>query len=193
MDPASASFTDYLGLGLRHIVTGHDHLLFLLGLLTACTHWRSLWVIVTSFTLGHSITLALATLGPDLPPAAWVEPLIAASILWVGVENILRAGIEPPLPGRALATLLFGLAHGLGFAGILRELGVGANGRPAALPLFAFNLGVELGQLAFSAVTWPLLLLLRRYPPLARNALPALSGCVALAGACWLVERIATT
>ncbi len=192
MDPAAAGFADYLGLGLRHIISGHDHLLFLVGLLVACERWRSLVVIVSSFTLGHSITLALATLG-GTPPPALVEPLIAASILWVGLENILRRGVEPPLAGRALVTVAFGLAHGLGFAGVMRELGVGTDGRSPLLPLFAFNLGVEAGQLGFAGLAWPLLRLARRAPPESRRTLPAISLVVALAGAYWLAERLWTT
>lgn len=185
----SASFPDFLLLGVRHIFTGYDHLLFLLGLLAACARARDLALIVTSFTAGHSLTLAFATLGAVQMPARAAEPVIALSILWVGVENLLRKN-SPPLAGRAAVTLLFGLVHGFGFATVLRDLGVGAEDRPAAMPLFAFNLGVEIGQLAFAAVVWPLLRRARSQPDLARRVPSAISVLVAIAGAYWLVERL---
>jgi hydrogenase/urease accessory protein HupE len=182
------SFGPFFRLGVEHIFTGYDHLLFLLGLLLVCTRWRTLVVIVTCFTVGHSLTLALATLGwVNLPPGV-TEPLIALTILWVGLENIWRRGTEPV--GRWAVTLLFGLVHGFGFATVLRDLGVGAEGGGLLVPLLAFNLGVEFGQLVFAAVVLPLLWWLRRFPWFVQRGVPVLSGVIAFTGLYWLVERV---
>jgi hypothetical protein len=119
-----------------------------------------------------------------------IEPLIALSIVYVGVENFLRRG-EPR--GRWLVTLGFGLVHGFGFAGVLREIGFGGTGNAILWPLAAFNLGVELGQLAVAAVALPVLLALRRRPELARFEVPAASAVVVALGLFWLVQRLAFT
>lgn len=185
--PATAGlFASFFRLGVVHIITGYDHLLFLVGLLVVCRRLRSMVVIVTCFMVAHSITLALAALGLVRVPAALIEPLIAASILFVGVENLLRAG-EPK--GRGVLTFGFGLLHGFGFAGALQAAGLGAPGAPLALPLFAFNLGVELGQLAVIAMLLPVLMKLSDRPAFDRVIRPALSALVALAGAGWLLQR----
>ena len=182
------SFEPFFRLGFEHIFTGYDHLLFLLGLLLVCTRWRALGVIVTCFTVGHSLTLVLATLGwVNLPPGV-TEPLIALTILWVGLENIWWGNAEPA--GRWAVTLLFGVVHGFGFATVLRDLGVGTGGRPLLVPLFAFNLGVECGQLMFAAIVLPLLLWLRRSPWFWKRGVPILSGAVASTGLYWLLERV---
>jgi hydrogenase/urease accessory protein HupE len=173
-------------LGIEHILAGYDHLLFLAGLLLACRQARAMAAIVTAFTVAHSLTLALAALDVVSFPARLVEPLIAASIVLVGVENLLRRGAPP---ARTALCFAFGLVHGFGFAGALRELGLGQNGAPIALPLLGFNLGVEAGQLLVVAVLLPLLLLLRKRPSLSRIALPAASLAVAAAGTVWLVDR----
>ncbi|MBL9202016.1 MAG: HupE/UreJ family protein, partial [Opitutaceae bacterium] len=141
--------------GVLHLWTGYDHILFLLALLVVCTRFRDCLVIITSFTVAHSLTLALAALEVLSLPARLVEPVIAASIVYVGVENLLRRGAEPR--GRWALTFAFGLVHGFGFAGVLRELGLGAGGQGIALPLLTFNLGVEAGQIAIAAVVLPLL------------------------------------
>ncbi|HWA28081.1 MAG TPA: HupE/UreJ family protein [Lacunisphaera sp.] len=179
-------FSSFLRLGVEHILTGYDHLLFLFGLLVACQSWRRMLVIITCFTLAHSITLTLAAFGLVAIPSRIVEPLIAASILFVGIENLLRH--EEP-PGRWLLTLAFGLIHGFGFAGALREAGLGLSGAALGVPLFSFNLGVELGQLAVVAVVFPLLLWLRTRPAFVRFGPPALSVVVAAAGGWWLLQR----
>jgi hydrogenase/urease accessory protein HupE len=177
----------FLRLGVTHIWTGYDHLLFLLGLLVVCRSFRSMIVIISSFTVAHSITLALATLDLVHLPGRLVESIIAGSILYVGVENLWRRGAEPK--GRWAVTFVFGLVHGLGFAGVLRTLGVGTNGAGIALPLFAFNLGVELGQIAIAAVLLPLVLQLRRSPAFLHRGIPVLSGLVAALGLYWLLDR----
>jgi HupE / UreJ protein len=114
------------------------------------------------------------------------EPLIAASIAFVGVENLVRRG-QPK--GRSVLTFGFGLVHGFGFASVLREAGVGTSGRSLVLPLFSFNLGVELGQLAVVAVLLPLLWKLRTRPAFARHGVSVVSVVVVLLGGYWLLRR----
>jgi hydrogenase/urease accessory protein HupE len=141
----------YLGLGVEHILFGVDHLLFVLCLLLLVREIRKLLATVTAFTLAHSITLAAATLGFVRVPAAPVEATIALSIVFLARElsrgEHLRSAVTRSYPW--LVAFSFGLLHGLGFAGALAE--VGLPQREIPLALFAFNVGVELGQLAFIA------------------------------------------
>ncbi|MPZ33330.1 MAG: HupE/UreJ family protein [Rhodospirillales bacterium] len=180
----AGQFGFYLGLGVEHIIGGIDHLLFLLALLALAT---SLWQtvkIVTAFTVAHSITLSLAALGVVDVPSSIVEPLIAASIVWVAVENLVApAGAAR----RWLIAGVFGLIHGLGFASMLTELGLSQDDLVRAL--IGFNIGVELGQLAFVAVVMPPLVWLAR-PGRLPHLPQILSVIVALVGAVWLVERL---
>ncbi len=146
-------------------------------MLIACRSLRAVLGVVTCFTAAHSITLALAALDWIALPSRVVEPLIAATIVFIGVENLYRArsatttaagsSDEPPR-SRYLLTFAFGLLHGFGFAMALRDIGLGSQGAPILLPLFGFNLGVELGQIAVAAVALPLLWRLRRVPLFAR-------------------------
>lgn len=185
--PAAPTFWAFLRLGINHIWTGYDHLLFLFALLVVCASFRSIAVIITTFTLAHSATLALATLGVVNLPSRITEPAIAASIVFVGVENLWRRGAEPR--GRWALTFGFGLIHGFGFASVLRELGVGQHGTSLAMPLFTFNAGVELGQIAIAAVVLPLVWRLRKNPAFLARGVPALSAIVSLAGVYWFLER----
>jgi hypothetical protein len=115
----------------------------LLALLLAGAAFREVAKIITAFTAAHSLTLALATFNVVQLSPAMVEPLIAVSIVYVGIENLVRH----QLSRRWLLTFAFGLIHGLGFASVLRELGIGAQAGQALMPLLSFNLGVEIGQL----------------------------------------------
>lgn len=178
---------EFLRLGVEHIWTGYDHLLFLFGLLVVCASFRSTVAIITCFTLAHSLTLALATLDVVHVPSRWIEPLIAASIVFVGAENLVRRGAEPP--GRWALTFVFGLIHGFGFAGILRDLGLGSAKGGILMPLFSFNLGVELGQVAIAGVVLPVLWRLRKKEAFLVRGVPALSLLVALMGLYWLLAR----
>jgi len=184
---ASSSFWGFLELGIEHIWTGYDHLLFLAGLLVVCSRLRKVVGIVTSFTIAHSITLGLAATNTVNLPGRVVEPLIAASIVFVGVENLLCRNSEPKR--RWAIAFVFGLAHGFGFASVLRGLGFGAHGRGIALPLFSFNLGVEIGQLTIAAIVLPIVWELRKNPTFTRRGIPILSGLVAITGLYWLLER----
>ena len=182
---SDTSIFRFLVLGIEHILTGYDHLAFLLALLLAGGSLRSNVKIITSFTVAHSLTLALATLGlVDIPPSI-VEPVIAASVVFVGLENLIRRR----LAARWLVTFGFGLVHGLGFASALRDLGIGGLGARAAIPLLSFNLGVELAQIAIAAVVLPLVWRLERRPAFALKHVPALSLLITFAGVYWFVAR----
>lgn len=183
----SSTFLGFFRLGIEHIWTGYDHLLFLLALLIVCRSFRSTFAIVTCFTLAHSLTLAAATFNLVSIPARFVEPAIAGSIVFVGIENLLRRGREPK--GRWLVTFGFGLIHGFGFASVLRDLGVGGGAGGVAMPLFAFNLGVEAGQIVVAAVTLPIFWKLRKEARFSTLGVPIVSGVVSAAGLFWLLQR----
>ncbi|HSE17369.1 MAG TPA: HupE/UreJ family protein [Pyrinomonadaceae bacterium] len=182
---SSERFFRFLTLGIEHIFTGYDHLAFLLAVLLTGGTLLSNARIITSFTIAHSLTLALATFSVITLPPSIVEPLIAASIIFVGLENLARR----QLAARWLVTFGFGLIHGLGFASILRELGIGAMGTEAAIPLVSFNLGVELAQVAIAALVLPLVWRLQRRPAFLPKHVPALSLLLIIAGVYWLVTR----
>ena len=177
----------YFLLGVEHILTGYDHLLFLFALVVACRSVRPMLIIITAFTLAHSITLALAAMDLVKLPSVWVESFIALSIVFVGVENLFLK-VEPKR--RAVLTFAFGLVHGLGFASALKDLGLGANGQSILGPLITFNLGVETGQLTLVALVLPILLKLRRRPDFEKYAVPVMSGIVIVMGGIWLIQRV---
>jgi hydrogenase/urease accessory protein HupE len=177
----------YGGLGVEHILTGADHLAFVLGLLLLVRGWWRLVETISAFTLAHTLTLGLAVLGLVRVPPAPVEAMIALSIVLVAVEVLAPPDAAPTLAHRApwLVAFLFGLMHGLGFAGALADLGLPPDHVPAAL--LAFNGGVEVGQLAFVAAMLGPVWLLRRGPRWLQM-LPAYGiGSIAVA---WTVERV---
>jgi hydrogenase/urease accessory protein HupE len=175
----------FIVLGIEHILTGYDHLAFLLALLLAGDSLRRNAKIITSFTVAHSLTLALATLGVVSVPPAIVEPIIAASVVFVGLENLFHRRIA----ARWLVTFCFGLVHGLGFASALQELGIGRLGVRAAIPLVSFNLGVELAQIAIATLVLPLVWKLKERPAFTLRHVPALSLLITLAGVYWFLAR----
>lgn len=188
--PPMPSFGRYLRLGIEHILTGTDHLLFLLGLLVVCRRLRTVAAIVTCFTVAHSITLALASLHLVTLSSRVVEPLIAATIVLVGLENLLVSS-EPdgPWVSRWIVAFAFGLIHGLGFATALEQLGLGTYGTSVVVPLVAFNLGVELGQLTVASLLLAILWRLRRTGKLTQ--LPRIASvAVAAMGLFWLIQRL---
>lgn len=143
-------FAEYLGLGFRHILPkGLDHILFVLGLFLLSTRWQALLLQVTAFTVAHTATLAASVYGVVRLSPAVVEPLIALSIAYVAIENLVTSELKPWRPALVFA---FGLLHGLGFAGVLRE--VGLPGERLLTALLSFNVGVELGQLAVLAAAF---------------------------------------
>ncbi|MEO1453816.1 MAG: HupE/UreJ family protein [Pseudomonadota bacterium] len=195
----------YLVAGFDHIIPkGLDHILFVLGLFFFALHWAPLLWQVTAFTLAHSVTLGLATLGVIAIPADWmwlVEALIALSITYVAVENVLRPAMGWLRPAVVFA---FGLLHGLGFASVLGEFGLPQG--QFVLALLAFNLGVEAGQLAVILAAFVVIVLARALAEIARlgdeealvRDLPVIyravsivgSLVIAAVGAYWFVERI---
>ncbi len=176
----------FLPAGIHHILIGPDHLLFLVGLLLLGGSLRKLALVVTAFTLAHSLTLSLAVLGVFSPPARLVEPAIALSIVYVGVDNLLvRQGRDM----RAWIALGFGLVHGLGFASVLREMDLPR--RALGWSLFSFNLGVEVGQLVVVVAVASALAILRARSEQAGHRL-AVAGSigVVVAGSVWFVQRL---
>ena len=192
--PARASlarvFGSYLVLGIEHIFLGYDHVAFILGVILWGRRLKHLVLVVTAFTLAHSITLSLAVLDVLSLPSALVEALIAASIVYVALENFFVRDIE----GRWRLTFLFGLVHGFGFAGALRQFGLPDA---AIIPaLAAFNLGVEIGQIGILIVAVPALLLLDRAGPTPTDGYArhphvvyACSALILMFGVYWLIDR----
>jgi hydrogenase/urease accessory protein HupE len=183
----------YVGLGIEHILLGIDHLLFVLCLLLLVRGIRNLLATVTAFTLAHSITLALATLGVVRVATAPVEATIALSIVFLASELVRgdagRGAMTRSYPW--LVAFSFGLLHGLGFASALAEVGLPHGEVPVAL--FAFNLGVELGQLAFVAVVLSLARLIRAMPLRLPAWAPAAAGYViGSVAAFWIFARLAS-
>ncbi|MFO0587560.1 MAG: HupE/UreJ family protein [Polyangiaceae bacterium] len=194
MEAAPGSHTDQpekrapfslLRLGIEHILTGYDHLTFLLGLVLVGGRWRSILWVVTAFTVAHSITLGLAALGVWAPRPSIIEPMIAVSIAYVGVENFFVKNAE----NRWRITFPFGLIHGFGFAGALQEVALPRADVPAAL--FLFNLGVEIGQLGVLALALPLLAVVRRKPWFEKKGIRILSGLIVIAGVVMFIARVA--
>ena len=173
--------------GIHHIAIGPDHILFIVGLLLLGGSLSRLLLIVSAFTVGHSVTLSLATLGIFHPPAHIVEPAIALSIVYVGADNLLVG--EQGRDTRAWVALCFGLVHGFGFASVLREIGLPQ--KSMALSLFSFNLGVEIGQAVIVIIVATVLAALKRRSPAAyRRSVVASSAIAIAAGVYWFVERV---
>lgn len=160
--PRGVVLPAYLKLGIEHILTGIDHLLFVLGLLMLVGMNRRILAVVTAFTVAHSITLALAALGYIHFNPALIEVMVALSIVFVAVELVPRPDAPVSLTRRFpwIIAFTFGLLHGMAFAGALAEIGLPPGQAPMAL--FLFNVGVELGQLAFITFAIGVILLLRR-------------------------------
>ncbi|HVZ87096.1 MAG TPA: HupE/UreJ family protein [Polyangia bacterium] len=173
-----------LKLGVEHILTGADHLVFLFGLILVGGRLRSLIGVVSAFTLAHSITLALAALSIFAPSPRLVEPAIALSIAYVGVENLFVTDASK----RWRITFPFGLIHGFGFAGALREIALPHAQVPIAL--VSFNLGVEIGQLAVLSVALPVILTIRRAPWFGERGVRLLSIGIAIGGGVLFVSRL---
>jgi hydrogenase/urease accessory protein HupE len=182
----------YVGLGIEHILLGVDHLLFVLCLLLLVRGLRQLLATITAFTLAHSITLAAATLGYIRVPAAPVEAMIALSIVFLASELVrgeARRGAVTRLYPWLLA-FSFGLLHGLGFAGALAEVGLPQGEVPLAL--FTFNVGVELGQLAFVTAVLSLTCLVRLLPLRLPVWAPSAAGyAIGSVAAFWMFTRLA--
>ncbi|MGA9411813.1 MAG: HupE/UreJ family protein [Roseobacter sp.] len=199
-DPGSLGIAaGYFALGVDHILKGVDHLLFVLMLLLLIRDWRPLLAAVTSFTIAHSFSLGAASLGWIVVPAPPVEAIVALSIVFLAAELLHESNDQPSLSKRYpwIVAFAFGLLHGLGFARALLEVGLPEGDVPLAL--FAFNVGVEAGQILFISVALALgAALARLYPYVSqRLATPGSSGLRAVAygvgtlAAFWTVERVA--
>jgi hydrogenase/urease accessory protein HupE len=172
--------------GVHHILIGPDHLLFLVGLLLLGGSIRQLAMIVTSFTIAHSITLSLAALNIVSPPSRIIEPAIALSIVYVGADNLL---IHDGRDVRAWIAFAFGFIHGFGFASVLREMELPR--RALGWTLFSFNVGVEIGQLTVVLVVASALAALRSRSEWAGRRLAVIgSVAVVAAGSVWFVQRL---
>lgn len=176
----------FIELGIEHILSGTDHLLFLFCLVIPFRRWRGLFSVITAFTLAHSVTLFasafhLAPQGAWFPP--FVETAIAASIVYMALENLFG----PDLGRRWFITGMFGLVHGFGFADILAEK-LQFAGSYLVLSLFSFNVGIEFGQIIVLAVLLPALALCRRFVP-DRPLVVTLSAIGALVAGVWMIER----
>ena len=185
----------YVTHGVEHILLGVDHLLFVLALILIVRSRKALLWTITAFTLAHSITLALAALGVVRVPGPPVEAAIALSILLLAAEILRMLRGTPSLTARWpwVVAFCFGLLHGFGFAGALTAVGLPPGDVPLAL--LSFNVGVELGQLAFVAAVFGMLALVRRgwaVSELERHALPAAAYGIGILAAYWFFERLAS-
>jgi hydrogenase/urease accessory protein HupE len=170
-------------LGIEHILTGYDHIAFLIGLIVIGLSFREVLKIITAFTIAHSITLLLAALQIISINSRFVESVIAVSICYIALENLFKKEVKY----RWLITFCFGLIHGFGFASALQELIVGkAN---LVLSVVSFNLGVETGQLMIFFVLLPVLHLLKQKMEF-RRVTAAVSVAILIFGFTWLLERL---
>lgn len=194
--PASQGTLDvvsvYLWQGVEHILFGFDHLLFVAALMLLVRDWRMLVKTITAFTVAHSITLSLATFGLVTPASLPVEAMIALSIVLAASEavRLQRGGSSLATQWPWIVAFAFGLLHGFGFAGALKDLGLPSGDVPLAL--FSFNVGVEIGQLLFVAVLMVAVYALRQIFTLPRRAPVAGAYAVGAVAAFWSVERIFT-
>jgi hydrogenase/urease accessory protein HupE len=180
----------YLVSGIEHILSGYDHLLFVVALVLLLNGLWTIFKAVTAFTLAHSITLIGTTLGLMGLPQRPVESVIALSIVFLAVEIAKRQPGQPRLAERApwVVAFLFGLLHGFGFAGALKEVGLPEGEVPTAL--LTFNLGVEIGQVVIVAVTLALLAALRRWAPiLLEPAIKLATWATGIIASFWFIER----
>jgi hypothetical protein len=177
----------YIRSGITHIIPlGLDHILFVAGLCLLSTRFKTILWQATAFTVAHSITLALSMKGIVTLPAAIVEPIIALSILFIAIENILLTELKP---WRVLVVFLFGLIHGLGFASVLNETGLPRN--KFFTSVLSFNVGVELGQLAVILLMFVLLIIpFGKKPWYRQRVVYPLSALIGIIALYWTVERM---
>ncbi|MBP0723673.1 HupE/UreJ family protein [Bacillus sp. RG28] len=181
--PISNDWFSFLKLGMNHILSGYDHLLFLLSLIIARQSFKQFATVITAFTLAHSLTLTLTVLGIIHVPPSIVEPAIALSICYVAIDNIIRKEVSH----RWVLTFFFGLIHGMGFADIL--VGMHIPKSELAIDLASFNIGIEIIQLSIIALLLPLLALLHR-SKYSRYTITSISTIAFLLGGIWLFQRI---
>lgn len=183
MEASNSGWFSFFKLGMEHILTGFDHLLFLLVLLLRKQTFKQYAAIVTSFTIAHSITITLAALGIIDLPSRFVEATIAFSIVYVGIENLVRKEIRH----RWGLTFLFGLIHGLGFANLLQELNIPKS--QLVLSMLSFNIGIEVVQLILVLLVLPLLIYIHKVS-IGQQILRYGSILIILIGGFWFFERL---
>lgn len=188
--PVSDVVWFYTKLGFTHIIpNGFDHILFVVGLCLLSTNIKTMLWQATAFTVAHSITLALSMKNIFVAPTPIVEPIIALSIVFVAVENMLISQLKP---WRIVLVFLFGLIHGMGFASALNEIGL-PNGK-FFTSILSFNLGVELGQMTVILLVFSFLIIPFKNKSWYRKRIVyGLSSCIALVAAYWVVERVFMT
>jgi hypothetical protein len=200
---ALSTFLDFVADGIKHIAIGFDHILFLVALLLPAVlkretgMWlpvaamgKALWAvasIVTAFTVAHSITLSLATLGILAPPSRLVEALIAVTVMLTAIDNIVPIFPDALQNRRWLVAFAFGLIHGFGFANVLQELSLPQDA--LMISLVGFNVGVELGQLMIVGIVLPIIYTLRNQPAYPRWVLKGGSYAIGTVAIGWLLER----
>lgn len=187
--PLIETFGLYIKIGVQHILPkGLDHILFVLALFFTAAGWRALLIQISAFTVAHTLTLMLAATEVITPPASIVEPLIALTIAFVAFENIIFKDMQR---WRPLVVVIFGLIHGMGFAGFFGSLGLPQGQFWSAL--IGFNIGVEIGQLtvvaAAAILLWPIASRIQKASFRSFVAVPA-CGLIGLIGAFWTYERI---
>ncbi|MEL8054752.1 MAG: HupE/UreJ family protein [Pseudomonadota bacterium] len=187
--PLHETFGLYIEIGVRHILpTGLDHILFVLALFFTASGWRALLIQISAFTVAHTLTLMLAATGVISPPTSIVEPLIALTIAFVAFENIVFKDMQR---WRPLVVVIFGLIHGMGFAGFFGSLGLPQGQFWSAL--IGFNIGVEIGQLTVvvlaAILLWPLRARINEIQYRQYIAIPACA-LIGLIGTFWTFERI---
>lgn len=177
----------YLKLGIHHIIPdGLDHILFVVGLCLISTSIKTILWQATAFTVAHTITLALSMKGTIAVPAGLVEPIIALSIAFVAIENLILSELKP---WRIAVVFLFGLIHGMGFANALNEIGLPPD--KFYTSIIAFNVGVEIGQVAVIAAVFALLIIpLRNKPWYKKGIAYPLSVLIALIACYWMIQRL---
>ena len=177
----------YFKLGISHIVPyGADHILFVVSLCLLNTKFTTILWQATAFTVAHTITLALSMKGIIKLPAEIVEPLIALSIMFVAIENILVSELKA---WRIAIVFMFGLVHGMGFASALNEIGLPGN--QFFTSIFSFNAGVEIGQISVISLVFLLLIIpLGKMPWYKKGVVYPLSAAIALIAAYWTIQRI---
>jgi hypothetical protein len=185
--PAHEVVSFYLELGIRHIIPdGLDHILFVVGLCLLSTRFKAILWQATAFTVAHTITLALSMKNIIVAPPAIVEPIIALSIMFVAIENMLFSELKP---WRIAVVFMFGLIHGLGFASALNEIGLPRN--KFLTSILSFNIGVETGQVIVIAAIFALLIApFGKKPWFKKWVVLPLSAIIALIAAYWTIVRI---
>ena len=177
----------YFKMGITHIVPlGYDHILFIISLCLLNSKFKTILWQATAFTVAHTITLALSMKGVIRLPADIVEPLIALSIMFVAIENILLSELKA---WRIAIVFMFGLVHGMGFASALNEIGLPGN--QFFTSIFSFNVGVEVGQISIISLVFLLIIIpFGKKPWYKKGVVYPLSAIIALIAAYWTIERI---